>query len=259
MLDCNDILAFEQSRSKLLGLAYRILGSWADAEDAVQDTFLKWQRVDRRLIENPVSWLTTACTRRCIDMLRAPNRARVDYVGPWLPEPIQTATSEYPEDGMALASTLSTAFLLMLERLTPKERAAYLLHDIFEMAYPEIAQTLGLQKSTCPVASSSRELARTLPSPESGISLRLLGRRNCLLPSRLPSAAAVPILLQPCCRTRSSSVPTAAERFQPSSRSSKERTRYSHSLRRPANGGAPMTGWPRRSTAAGASFCGRMA
>jgi len=158
MLDCNDILAFEQSRSKLLGLAYRILGSWADAEDAVQDTFLKWQRVDRRLIENPVSWLTTACTRRCIDMLRAPNRARVDYVGPWLPEPIQTATSEYPEDGMALASTLSTAFLLMLERLTPKERAAYLLHDIFEMAYPEIAQTLGLQESTCrKLVSRARE------------------------------------------------------------------------------------------------------
>ncbi|MBO1909250.1 sigma-70 family RNA polymerase sigma factor [Microvirga sp. 3-52] len=149
MLDRNDILAFEQSRSRLLGLAYRILGSWADAEDAVQDTFLKWQGTDRSPVENPASWLTTACTRRCIDMLRAPNRARVDYVGPWLPEPIQTATSAFPENGQLLASTLSTAFLLMLERLTPKERAAYLLHDIFERPYPEIARTLALQESTC--------------------------------------------------------------------------------------------------------------
>lgn len=158
MLDRNDVLAFEQSRSRLLGLAYRILGSWADAEDAVQDTFLKWQKVDRTLIESPVSWLTTACTRRCIDMLRAPNKARTDYVGPWLPEPIQTATSELPEESLSLASSLSTAFLLMLERLTPKERAAYLLHDIFEMPYPEIAQTLGLQEGTCrKLVSRARE------------------------------------------------------------------------------------------------------
>jgi RNA polymerase sigma-70 factor (ECF subfamily) len=158
MLDRNDVLAFEQSRSRLLGLAYRILGSWADAEDAVQDTFLKWQGADGSLVENPASWLTTACTRRCIDMLRAPNRARIDYVGPWLPEPIQTATTEFPEDGLSLASTLSTAFLLMLERLTPKERAAYLLHDVFEMTYPETAQTLNLQESTCrKLVSRARE------------------------------------------------------------------------------------------------------
>ncbi len=158
MLDRNDILAFEESRSRLLGLAYRIFGSWADAEDAVQDTFLKWQRADRALIANPAAWLTTACTRRCIDMLRAPNKARVDYVGPWLPEPIQTATAGVPEESLSLASSLSTAFLLMLERLTPKERAAYLLHDIFEMPYAEIAQTLCIQESTCrKLVSRARE------------------------------------------------------------------------------------------------------
>lgn len=94
----------------------------------------------RGLIETPASWLTTACIRPCIDMLRSPNSATADYVSPWLPEPIQTATGAFPEDALSLASTLSTAFLLMLERLTPKERAAYLLHDIFEMAYPEIAR-----------------------------------------------------------------------------------------------------------------------
>lgn len=157
MLDRNDILVFEQSRSRLLGLAYRILGSWADAEDAIQDTFLKWQAADRTLIESPAAWLTTACTRRCIDLLRAPNKARVDYVGPWLPEPIQIAAA-FPEESMQLASSLSTAFLLMLERLTPKERAAYLLYDIFEMPYPEIAQTLGLRESTCrKLVSRARE------------------------------------------------------------------------------------------------------
>ncbi|SCZ06651.1 sigma-70 family RNA polymerase sigma factor [Microvirga guangxiensis] len=158
MPDRNDVLLFEQSRSRLLGLAYRILGSRADAEDAVQDTFLKWQGANHELIENPASWLTTACTRRCIDMLRTPSRARVDYVGPWLPEPVHTATGEFLEDGQLLASTLSTAFLLMLERLTPKERAAYLLHDIFELPYPEIAQTLSLQEPTCrKLVSRARE------------------------------------------------------------------------------------------------------
>jgi len=158
MLDRSDILAFEGSRARLLGLAYRILGSWTDAEDAVQDTFLKWQKAERARIESPAAWLTTACTRRCIDMLRAPHKARVDYVGPWLPEPIETASSTVREEGLPLASTLSTAFLLMLERLTPKERAAYLLHDIFEMPYPEIAQTLALQEGTCrKLVSRARE------------------------------------------------------------------------------------------------------
>jgi RNA polymerase sigma-70 factor (ECF subfamily) len=133
----------------LLGLAYRILGSRADAEDAVQDTFVKWQKADRRRIENPASWLTTICTRRCIDMLRAAHRRRVDYVGPWLPEPLHTPSEDAPEERLSLASSLGTAFLLLLERLTPKERAAYLLHEIFDLPYPEIAKTLALQEATC--------------------------------------------------------------------------------------------------------------
>jgi len=138
---------FEQASPRLLGLAYRILGSRADAEDAVQDTFLKWQSADRAVIENPAAWLTTACTRRCIDMLRSAHKTRVDYVGTWLPEPVHTMTDENAED--ALPSSLSTAFLLMLERLTPKERAAYLLHEIFEMSYRDIAATLDIQEATC--------------------------------------------------------------------------------------------------------------
>lgn len=140
-------LAFEEARPKLLGLAYRILGSRADAEDAVQDTFLKWQSADRGEIGNPAAWLTTACTRRCLDLLRAAHRSRVSYVGAWLPEPIHTPIDNEAETRLELASTLTTAFLLMLERLTPKERAAYLLHDIFEVPYAEIAETLDMQES----------------------------------------------------------------------------------------------------------------
>ncbi|XXS94340.1 sigma factor [Sorangium sp. So ce362] len=94
----NDVSAFEATRPMLLGLAYRILGSRAEAEDAEQDTYLKWQDADRSTIENPASWFTTLCTRRCIDLLRAARNARVDYVGAWLPEPIHAPTEVEPSE-----------------------------------------------------------------------------------------------------------------------------------------------------------------
>ena len=148
LINRTDTTVFEEARPGLLGLAYRILGSVTDAEDAVQDTFLKWANADRGTIENPASWLTTACTRRCIDLLRAAHRSRVSYVGAWLPEPIQKAI-DGEETSLDLAESLRTAFLLMLERLTPKERAAYLLHDIFDLSYAEIADTLEMQENAC--------------------------------------------------------------------------------------------------------------
>jgi RNA polymerase sigma-70 factor (ECF subfamily) len=137
---------FEAARPRLLGLAYRLLGSYAEAEDAVQDTFLKWQAADRAQLRNAQAWLTTVCTRRCLDLLKAANRARVDYVGTWLPEPVETMTDDSPE---ALAASVSTAFLLLLDRLSPKERAAYLLYEIFDHGYDEIAGMLDLQSATC--------------------------------------------------------------------------------------------------------------
>lgn len=145
----DDAVLFEQARPNLLGLAYRILGSHADAEDAVQDTFLKWRDADHAAIENPGAWLTTACTRRCLDLLRSAHKTRVSYVGTRLPEPILTTADGDFEDASALASSMSTAFLLMLERLTPKERAAYLLHEIFDVDYSEIARTLEIQEAAC--------------------------------------------------------------------------------------------------------------
>lgn len=138
---------FEESRPRLLGIAYRILGSRAEAEDAVQDTFLRWQVADIATIASPAAWLTTVCTRRSVDMLRAAYRSRVDYVGAWLPEPIQTAITSGPDAEMA--ASLSTAFLLVLERLTPKERAAYLLHDIFDMDYADVAAALDMTEPAC--------------------------------------------------------------------------------------------------------------
>ena len=149
MIDNDDVRIFENARPNLLGIAYRILGSLADAEDAVQDTFLKWARTDRENIKNAAAWLTTICTRRCLDLLRSAHHSRVNYVGPWLPEPIQTPMENDAETRLVLASSLTTAFLLMLERLTPKERAAYLLHEIFDVSYPEIAEILNIQEGAC--------------------------------------------------------------------------------------------------------------
>ncbi|KAF1718012.1 RNA polymerase subunit sigma-24 [Pseudoxanthomonas yeongjuensis] len=153
MSEADPALRFQAARPMLLGLAYRILGSRADAEDAVQDTFLKWQANERGDIVNAEAWLTTACTRHCLDLLKAADRARVDYVGTWLPEPVQTAGDatgdDDPSRAATLASSLTTAFLLALQRLTPKERAAYLLHEIFDRPYPEVAATLELQEPAC--------------------------------------------------------------------------------------------------------------
>jgi RNA polymerase sigma factor (sigma-70 family) len=126
-----------------------MLGSRTEAEDAVQDTFVRWQEAERTAIRNGAAWLTMTCTRRCIDLLRRAERHRLDYVGAWLPEPVHTPASPDDECAGPLASSLSTAFLLMLERLSPKERAAYLLHDIFELTYPRIAEMLGLNETAC--------------------------------------------------------------------------------------------------------------
>lgn len=169
MMHAIDITTFEKARPGLLGLAYRILGSRADAEDAVQDSFVKWSDAERTAIDNPPAWLTSVCTRRCLDMLRSAQRARVDYVGAWLPEPIHTPTATDAEGRLELADSLTMAFLLVLERLTPKERAAYLLHDIFDLPYAEIAATLEMRESACRKlvsrAKANVEQARPRPRP----------------------------------------------------------------------------------------------
>ena len=144
----DDLSAFEQNRRRLWGVAYRMLGSRADADDMVQETWLRWRRTDPDEVRTPQAWLTTAITRLCIDRLRQARAEREDYVGPWLPEPLVDESST-PQGAAELASDLSVAFLAVLERLAPDERAAFLLHEMFDSGYDEIAQILGKSEAAC--------------------------------------------------------------------------------------------------------------
>jgi RNA polymerase sigma-70 factor (ECF subfamily) len=134
---------FEQHRSRLHGIAYRMLGSRADAEDVLQEAWLRWDRAAADEIRSPTAWLTTATTRLCIDRLRQLRSAREVYVGPWLPEPLMLDSAPPADHATELASDLSVAFLALLERLAPEERAAFLLHEIFDSGYDDIARILG--------------------------------------------------------------------------------------------------------------------
>ncbi|MCZ4271669.1 sigma-70 family RNA polymerase sigma factor [Maritalea porphyrae] len=160
---------FEDARPKLMGLAYRLLGSFSDAQDIVQDTYVKWL-AHKGDLDTPMAWLNRVCTNACLDQLKSAHRSRVDYVGSWIPDHIQTEFVQSADEQSEFASTLSTAFLLLLERLTPKERASYLLHDIFAMPFDEIADILNLQPAACrKMASRARRFVsesntRHLPS-----------------------------------------------------------------------------------------------
>ncbi|MEZ5556957.1 MAG: RNA polymerase sigma factor SigJ [Pseudomonadales bacterium] len=134
---------FESHRARLVGLGYRMLGSRAEAEDLVQETYLRWRRTPRDDVREPGAWLRTTMTRLCIDELRARQAHPVEYVGPWLPEPWLSGAADDAESALELADDLSVAFLLLLERLAPEERAAFLLHDVFDAGYPDIAAALG--------------------------------------------------------------------------------------------------------------------
>ncbi|MFE7129641.1 RNA polymerase sigma factor SigJ [Streptomyces sp. NPDC057638] len=133
-----DLTAFEQQRGRLWGIAYRITGSVADADDAVQETWLRWQRLPDGEAEDPRAYLGTVISRICYDQLTSARARRESYLGPWLPEPVVTAAG--PEERAALDDSVSTALLTVLERLTPAERAAFVLHDVFAVSFPEIAE-----------------------------------------------------------------------------------------------------------------------
>src|SRR3984957_8645144 len=140
-----DAAAFEEWRPLLFGIAYRMLGSAADAEDVVQDASLRWLRRRDREVQSVRAYLVTIVTRLCLDQLDSARSKRVTYAGPWLPEPVvvdETAAAEQ-------ADSLSLAFLVLLEELTPPERAAYLLHDIFGYTFDEVARSLGRSPAAC--------------------------------------------------------------------------------------------------------------
>lgn len=136
MSDATEI--FERERPRLKRLAYRMLGSVSEAEDAVQDAWIRWDRAGASA-DNPQAWLVQATTRLCLDRLKSARSRRETYVGPWLPEPL---IEEVAEDPVERAEDVSVAFLLALERLSPLERAVFLLHDVFDQDYATIAVTL---------------------------------------------------------------------------------------------------------------------
>ncbi|HEX2668104.1 MAG TPA: RNA polymerase sigma-70 factor [Gammaproteobacteria bacterium] len=139
---------FLSHRPRLFGLAYRMLGSRSDAEDVLQDAWLRWRTADEAGLMDPEAWLVTVVTRLSIDRLRAAKREREAYQGPWLPEPL-VAEAEAPERAVELAGDVSQAFLLVLERLAPEERAAFLLREVFDADYREVAQMLGRSEAAC--------------------------------------------------------------------------------------------------------------
>lgn len=130
---------FQEHAPLLFGIAYRMLGSAQDAEDAVQDAFLRWQERPPGEVDSPRAYLSTTVTRLCIDRYRATKARREEYVGPWLPEPI---VNKDPSDDLARSESITMAFLLMLERLGPVERAAFLLREVFDYGYDEIATVI---------------------------------------------------------------------------------------------------------------------
>ena len=176
--------AFHAHRPRLLALAYRLLGSRADAEDVVQDAWLRWAGADHAHIVDPLAWLVTATTRLGLDRLRAVKRQRTDYVGPWLPEPLHIALDLPPEPDPAqvhaVAEDVSLAFLALLEQLAPEERAAFLLKEVFDHDYPQVAALLGHSQANCRqmVHRARRRLQEGRPrfSADAGQHRRLLAR-----------------------------------------------------------------------------------
>lgn len=131
---------FEALRRRLFGVAYGIVGSVADAEDVVQETWIAWSTVDAGEVRDPESYLVRAVTHRALNSLRSRQRRREDYVGPWLPEPVDTGLR--PDDAATLADDVTFALMVLLEQLSPLERAAFVLREVFDLSTDEVAQSL---------------------------------------------------------------------------------------------------------------------
>ena len=150
------LMTFDEVRPRLFGIAYRMLGSAAEAEDIVQDVWLRWQATDRSVVENPPAFLATTTTRMCINFSQTARSRRETYVGPWLPEPVDT--SRDPALGAERNEVLGLAILLLLEKLTPTERAAYILREAFDYSHREIADILQIEEANArQLASRARK------------------------------------------------------------------------------------------------------
>lgn len=183
----DDVMA---ERSRLLALGYRMLGTLQEAEDAVQETYLRWYRLtddERAAIDNPQGWLTRVASRVCLDVLKSARSRREQYVGPWLPEPVPadllsiSAAAVDPADRVTLDDTVSTALLVVLDAMTPAERVAFVLHDVFAVPFGEIADVVGRSPAAVrQLASSARRRVAThreaiAPAPEHEAVVRAFG------------------------------------------------------------------------------------
>mgnify|MGYP003580879105 CR=1 FL=1 len=165
-----DEAGFEAHRSRLFSIAYRMLGSASEAEDVVQDAWLRARTDEHADVRSPRAYLTTIVTRLCIDRLRSAERTRLEYPGPWLPEPLAEPNQESAE----LASSLTTAFLVLLEQLSPTERAVFLLREVFDLDFDEIAGNVGKSE-----ANTRQILTRARRRLRDSRPLAAKGRRSC--------------------------------------------------------------------------------
>jgi RNA polymerase sigma-70 factor (ECF subfamily) len=177
MSDDPSLSAVVSERRQLLNLTYRLLGSVADAEDVVQETYTRWYAMSaeqRQAIESPGGWLTTVASRICLDLLGSARTRRERYVGEWIPEPVPASTEWIsgrtgdvadPADRVTLDESISMAFLVVLESMTPAERVAFILHDVFRYPFADVAEVVGRTPAACrQLASSARRRIGTASS-----------------------------------------------------------------------------------------------
>lgn len=161
---------FERHRARLQAVAYRMLGSPTEAEDAVQEAWLRLARSDRDAIENLPGWLTAVVARVALDMLRSRNARREEYAGSWLPEPVVTIDGDDPEHEALVADSVGLALLVVLDTLTPKERLAFVLHDMFGAAFAEIAPIIDRSPAAArQLASRARRRVRGAPTADADL------------------------------------------------------------------------------------------
>ncbi|RLE24081.1 MAG: RNA polymerase sigma-70 factor [Actinobacteria bacterium] len=156
----DDAAPFDSERARLTSLAYRMTGTPDDADDVLQEVWLRWDRADRAEIDNVPAWLTTVTTRVAIDQLTSARARRERYVGPWLPEPATESTVD-PAEIVAMTDSLTLGFMHVLETLQPVERAVFLLHDVFGFPFQEVAETVGrAEPATRQIAKRARQRVR---------------------------------------------------------------------------------------------------